>query len=66
MLRSPRANLVESDEGFLVEVLGRTGILYKERDHVMFVDSEVLALRNRGMQEYNSALARAAPTRGRG
>ena len=43
MLRSPRVNLVESDEGFSVEVLGRTGILYKERDHVMFVDSEVLA-----------------------
>jgi hypothetical protein len=43
MLRSPRVNLVESDEGFSVEVLGRTGILYKEGDHVMFVDSEVLA-----------------------
>jgi hypothetical protein len=26
-----------------VEVLGRTGILYREADHVMFVDSEVLA-----------------------
>lgn len=34
MLRSPRVNLVESDDGFSVEVLGRTGILY---------DSEVLA-----------------------
>jgi hypothetical protein len=43
VLRSPRVNLVESDEGFSVEVLGRTGILYVERDHVMFVDSEVLA-----------------------
>lgn len=43
MLRSPRVNLVESDDGFSVEVLGRTGILYKERDHIMFVDSEVLA-----------------------
>lgn len=43
MLRSPRVNVVESDEGFSVEVLGRTGILYREGDHVMFVDSEVLA-----------------------
>jgi len=43
MLRSPRTNLVESDDGFSLEVLGRTGMLYTENDHVMFVDSEVLA-----------------------
>jgi hypothetical protein len=43
VFRSPRANLIECDEGFSVEVLGRTGIMYREGDHAMFVDSEVLA-----------------------
>jgi len=36
-------NLFESSEGFSVEVLGRTGILYKEGARTMLVDSEVLA-----------------------
>jgi hypothetical protein len=40
---SPRANLVESDEGFSVEVLGRTGLRYTEDVRTMFIDSEVLA-----------------------
>jgi hypothetical protein len=42
MLTSPRVNLVESDSGFSVEVLGRTGIKYREGAKVLFVDSEVL------------------------
>jgi hypothetical protein len=41
--KSPRPNLIESDEGFSVEVLGRTGILYKEGDRTMSVYSELLA-----------------------
>ena len=40
---APRANLIQSDSGFSVEVLGRTGMRYVEGDHSMFVDSEVLA-----------------------
>jgi Immunity protein 74 len=41
---SPRTNVVESDDGVTVEVLGRTGIRYSERDRTCFVDSEVLAI----------------------
>jgi hypothetical protein len=35
-------NVIESDEGFSVEVLGRTGLKYTEGDDEFFVDSEVL------------------------
>lgn len=40
---SPRANLLEDDNGVSIEVLGRTGIRYSERGRSCFVDSEVLA-----------------------
>jgi hypothetical protein len=43
MFTVPKVNVVSSDEGFSVEVLGRTGIEYREGDKSMFVDSEVLA-----------------------
>ena len=36
--------MVSSDEGFSVEVLGRTGIEYREGGKLMFADSEVLAV----------------------
>jgi hypothetical protein len=39
----PRVNVVESDSGYSVEVLGRTGIKYREGEKSMFVDSEVLS-----------------------
>ena len=42
MFSSSRPNLYESDEGFSVEVLGRTGLLYKEGSKSMFIDSEIL------------------------
>jgi len=35
-------NLIESDEGFSVEVLGRTGLLYKEGNKSIQIDSEIL------------------------
>ena len=38
----PRVNVVESDAGFSVEVLGRTGLRYVEGSKSMFIDSEVL------------------------
>lgn len=41
----PRPNLYASDEGFSVEVLGRTGLRYREGDRTIFIDSEVLATR---------------------
>jgi hypothetical protein len=43
MFRTPRVNVIESDEGFSIEVLGRTGILYTEGPKTMLIDSEVLA-----------------------
>lgn len=41
MITRPDTNLFVSDTGFSVEVLGRTGLLYKEGDHVMNVGSEI-------------------------
>lgn len=43
MFSIPRPNLIESSDGFCVEVLGRTGILYMEGEKVVRIDSEVLA-----------------------
>jgi len=43
MFSAPRANVIESDAGFSIEVLGRTGMKYREGDRALFVDSEVLA-----------------------
>lgn len=42
MFTSPRPNLYESSDGFSVEVLGPTGLRYREAGRQMFVDSEVL------------------------
>jgi hypothetical protein len=39
----PRPNLIQSDAGFSVEVLGRTGLRYVEHGKTAIVDSEVLA-----------------------
>jgi hypothetical protein len=41
--RVPKVNVLESSEGFTVEVLGRTGLRYTEVGRDLFVDSEVLA-----------------------
>lgn len=43
MFTIPRANVIECDEGFSVEVLGRAGLHYREPPREMFIDSEVLA-----------------------
>lgn len=43
MFTIPRVNVVESDAGFSVEVLGRTGMKYREGEKALSVDSEVLA-----------------------
>lgn len=42
MFTSSRPDLYESSDGFSVEVLGRTGLRYREEGRQMFVDSEVL------------------------
>lgn len=43
MFSIPRQNVIESTDGFSVEVLGRTGVLYKEGEKSIRIDSEVLA-----------------------
>lgn len=42
MFRIPKVNVIECDEGFSIEVLGRTGLRYTEGDRSIYVDSEVL------------------------
>jgi hypothetical protein len=44
MFSIPRVNVIASDEGFSVEVLGRAGLRYEEGDRTVVVDSEVLAV----------------------
>jgi hypothetical protein len=46
VFRVPRVNVIESDEGFSVEVLGRTGLKYVQGDKTLLIDSEVLAVPN--------------------
>ena len=53
----PRVNVIESDEGFIVEVLGRVGVRYTEGTRTMFVDSEVLAPNSpSGLVVYQSSI----------
>lgn len=40
--QKPGPNLIVSDEGFSVQVLGRTGLLYTDGPREMRVDSELL------------------------
>jgi hypothetical protein len=43
MFRVPRANVIESDEDFSIEILGITGLRYRQGDRALFVNSEILA-----------------------
>lgn len=43
MFSRTKPNLVCSDEGFCVEVLGRTGVRYHEGEASIYVDGELLA-----------------------
>jgi hypothetical protein len=42
-ISEPEPNLIESNAGFSVRVLGRTGLRYIEGDRSVWIDSEVLA-----------------------
>ena len=42
MFHIPRLNVIESENGFSVEILGRTGIEYRESSKAMFIESEIL------------------------
>jgi hypothetical protein len=41
--RIPQINVIESDTGYSVEVLGRVGLHYSEGDRVLYIESEMLA-----------------------
>ncbi len=43
MFKISKKNVIESDEGFSVEVIGRTGIKYSEINKSINIDSEILA-----------------------
>ena len=45
MFSNPRVNVIESDLGFSVQVLGRVGRKYTEGDRFVRIDSEVLAIK---------------------
>jgi hypothetical protein len=60
MFVSPRANLIESSDGFSVEVLGRTGLRYSEVGRDMFIDSEML-LAPSGMLVYKGTIQKWDP-----
>ena len=53
----PRVNVIESDSGYRVEVLGRTGLRYTEGDRTMVIDSEILAS-VAGMSLWQSSIER--------
>jgi len=60
--QSPRPNLIECDEGFSVEVLGRTGILYKEGDRTMDVVAELLSPKSaHGIAVWKSSINKWGP-----
>ena len=60
MFTSPRPNLYESSEGFSVEVLGRTGLCYREAGRKMSVDSEVVTGPS-GMAVYKDTIQKWDP-----
>lgn len=43
MFKIAKSNVIVSDEGFSVEILGKTGIKYIEENKVLKIDSEILA-----------------------
>ena len=55
----PRVNVIESDSGYRVEVLGRTGLRYTEGARTMFIDSEILA--STGIGLWQSSIKRWDP-----
>ncbi len=57
---SPRLNLYESSDGFSVEVVSRTDLLYHEAGRQMFVDSEVLTGPS-GMAVYKDTIQKWEP-----
>jgi hypothetical protein len=59
----PVPNRIESDAGFFVEVLGRTGMRYGEGGRTAFIDSELLA-GNAGIFAISDSLTKWDPPDG--
>ncbi len=57
MFSCDNPNLIVSDEGYSVQVLGMTGLLYKEADRALRISSEVLASPH-GIVVYPSSIVR--------
>lgn len=60
MFSCPRPNLYVSSEGYSVEVLGRTGLRYREGERAMRVDAEVVTGPS-GLLVYRSTIRRWEP-----
>lgn len=60
MFTVPRVNVIANDEGFSVEILGRTGIEYREGAKSLFVDSEVLAV-GKGIAVFANSIRNWSP-----
>jgi hypothetical protein len=43
MFKIPQVNLIESEDGYSVEILGRTQLLYREGEKSILIDAEGLA-----------------------
>ena len=57
----PRTNVIESDAGYSVEVLGPVGLRYTEGDRTLHIDSEMLAGPS-GLIVYSGSIKFGAPT----
>jgi hypothetical protein len=57
MFKSPQPNIIESSDGFSVEVLGRAGLLYREGDRKTVLNSEIL-MGPSGMVIYSKSIVR--------
>jgi len=55
MFKADNPNIIVSDEGFSVQVLGRTGLRYQEGNRALRIDSEVLA-HPHGIMMYQSSI----------
>lgn len=56
----PRPNVYECSDGYAVEILGQTGLAYREQGKCMFVDSEVL-MPPAGILVYQDTIGRWQP-----
>ncbi len=55
MFHSDNPNIITSDEGFSVQILGRTGLRYQQGSHWLRVSSETLATPH-GIVIYRSSI----------